>query len=64
MKSGLKGGISIDTDSGPHGIYFDAVVVEVKNYLLLFRLAPAILCYMILNWVQFVTSSTDANTNT
>jgi hypothetical protein len=27
------------------GMYFDAVVVEVKNFLLLFRLALAILCY-------------------
>ena len=26
------------------GIYFDAVVVEVKTFLLLFRLALAILC--------------------
>ena len=26
------------------GVYFDAVVVEVKTYLLLFRLALAILC--------------------
>ena len=27
------------------GMYFDAVVVEVKTFLLLFRLALAILCY-------------------
>ena len=26
------------------GMYFDAVVVEVKTFLLLFRLALAILC--------------------
>ena len=26
------------------GMYFDAVVVEVKKYLLFFRLALAILC--------------------
>ena len=40
---GLKGGISIDTDSG----YFDAVVVEVKTFLLLFRLALAKLCKVV-----------------
>ena len=28
------------------GMYFDAVVVEVKTFLLLFRLALAILCNM------------------
>ena len=39
----MKGGISIDTDSEPLG-YFDAVVVEVETFLLLFRLALAILC--------------------
>ena len=27
------------------GMYFDAVVVEVKTFLLLFRLAFAILCF-------------------
>ena len=27
------------------GMYFDAVVVEVKTFLLLFRLALAILCF-------------------
>ena len=26
------------------GMYFDAVIVEVKTFLLLFRLAQAILC--------------------
>ena len=40
---GLKEGISIDADSGTLGMYFDAVVVEVKTFLLLFRLALAIL---------------------
>ena len=48
MKWGLKGGISNDTDSAFWaswvGMYFDAVVVEVRTFLLLFRLAPAILC--------------------
>ena len=29
------------------GMYFDAVVVEVKTFLLLFRLALAILCQII-----------------
>ena len=29
---------------GLFGMYFDAVVVEVKTFLLLFRLALAILC--------------------
>jgi hypothetical protein len=38
---GLKGEILIDADSG---MYFDAVVVEVKKNLLLFILALAILC--------------------
>jgi len=36
-KKGLKGGISIDADSGSLG-YFDAVVVEVEKSLLFFRL--------------------------
>ena len=27
------------------GMYFDAVVVEVKNFLLLFKLALAITCF-------------------
>ena len=40
---GLKGGISIDADSGPLG-YFDAVVAKVKTFLHLVRLALAILC--------------------
>ena len=44
MKRGLKGGISIDADSGPLDVYFDAVVAEIENNLLLFRLALAILC--------------------
>ena len=29
---------------GPLGIYFDAVVIEVKTFLFLFRLVLAILC--------------------
>ena len=41
MKWGLKGWISID--AGLLGMYFDAVVVEVKTFLLLFRLALAII---------------------
>ena len=28
------------------GVYFDAVVVEVEKYLLFFRLALAILCFI------------------
>ena len=28
------------------GIHFNAVVVEVKTFLILFRLALAILCYL------------------
>ena len=47
MKWGLKGGISIDADSGPLKYlgmyYFDAVVVYVTNSSLLFRFAVAIL---------------------
>ena len=37
------------------GIYFDAVVVEVKTFLLLFRLALAILCQVarILSYTSF-----------
>ena len=38
---GLKGGISIDAYSGP--LHFDGEVVKVKTFLLLFRLALAIL---------------------
>ena len=37
MKWGLKGGISIDTDTGPLGyVYFDAMVVEVEKYIFTF----------------------------
>ena len=36
---GLKGGISIDPDSGPPSMYFDAAVVFVTKSSLLFRLA-------------------------
>ena len=43
MKWGLKGVIFIDTDYGALGMYFDAVVAEVKTFLILFRLALAIL---------------------
>ena len=50
MKLGLKGGISIDADSGPEFlgllcVYFDAAVVFVMKSSLLFRLAVAILWY-------------------
>ena len=31
---------------GPLSMYFDAVVVEVETFLLLFRLALAILCWV------------------
>ena len=54
MKWGLKGGISIDADSGT-GMYFDAVVAEVKKNYLLLRLAPAILC-LFPKYVIFVKS--------
>ena len=41
-----EGGISIDADSGPLGMYFDAMVVKIEKYLFtFFRLALAILCY-------------------
>ena len=42
------------------GMYFDAVVVEVKTFLILFTLALAILCkVLILNWlkISFVINS-------
>ena len=41
------------------GIYFDAVVVEFKTFLLLFRLALAILCCCMsfLNLISFQTAS-------
>ena len=41
---GLKGGISIDADSGFLVMFFDAAVAFFKKTLLLFRLALAILC--------------------
>ena len=44
MKLGLKGGFQLIQILGLLGMYFDAVVVEVKTFLLLFRLALAILC--------------------
>ena len=34
------------------GIYFDGVVVKVKNFLLLFRLALAIMCTFTRKFVQ------------
>ena len=37
---------------GLMGMYFDVVVVEVKTFLLLFRLAMAILCPQILDIVK------------
>ena len=40
MYWGLKGGLSIDADSG---VYFDAVVVFVMKFETLFKLAMAIL---------------------
>ena len=43
MKCVLKGGISIDADSGLLGMYFDAAVVFFKKTSVLFRLALAIL---------------------
>ena len=41
------------------GMYFDAVVVEVKTFLLLFRLALAILCLGILmsDFFAYLTSA-------
>ena len=39
-----KGGFQLVQILGLLGMYFDAVVVEVKKNLLLFRLAMAILC--------------------
>ena len=39
-----KGGFQLMQILGLLGMYFDAVVVEVEKYLLLFRLALAILC--------------------
>ena len=40
----LKGGFQLMQILGLLGMYFDAVVVGVKTFLLLFRLALAILC--------------------
>ena len=39
-----KGGFQLIQILGLLGMYFDAVVVEVKPFLLLFRLALAVLC--------------------
>ena len=44
LNLGLKGGISIDVDSGPLRYVLKAVVVFVTSQTLLFRLALAILC--------------------
>jgi hypothetical protein len=44
---GNMGRVGVKSDTvilGLLGMYFDAVVVEVKTFLLLFRLALAILC--------------------
>ena len=41
---GLKEGIQLMQILGLLVMYFDAVVVKVKTFLLLFRLALAILC--------------------
>ena len=40
-----KGGFQLIQILGLMGMYFDTVVVEVETFLLLFRLALAILCY-------------------
>ena len=39
------------------GMYFDAVVVEVKTFLLLFRLALAILCEASISQLFFLQES-------
>ena len=39
-----KGGFQFIQILGPLGMYFDAVVVEVHTFLILFRLALAMLC--------------------
>ena len=44
IKCCLKGGFLLIQILGLLGMYFDAVVVEVKTFLLFFRLALAILC--------------------
>ena len=43
MKLGLNGGSQLIQILGLRVIYFDAVKVEVKTFLLLYRLALAIL---------------------
>ena len=40
MKWGLKGGFQLIQILGLLGMYFDAVVAEVKTFLLLFRFWP------------------------
>ena len=44
IKNVWKGGFQLILILGLLGMYFDAVVVKVKTFLLLFRLALAILC--------------------
>ena len=47
IKWDLKGDISIDAETGPPryiGMYFDAVIVLVTNFSLLFKLVLDILC--------------------
>ena len=39
---------------GLFGMYFDAVVVEVETFLLLFRLALAILCFTYCMYLGFL----------
>ena len=43
------GGFQLIQILGLMGMYFDALLVEVKTFLLLFRLALAILCIVTLN---------------
>ena len=43
---------------GLMGMYFDTVVVEVETFLLLFRLALAILCILSLKHLVLLQSST------
>ena len=50
-----KGGFQLMQILGLLGMYFDAVVVEVKTFLLLFRLALAILCQGYFAEVSFGT---------
>ena len=54
MKWGLKGGISIDADSGPHRYVLWCCGEFVKKTSLLFRLALAILWKETLNYPQTI----------